>query len=372
MDCKSFNEHLDNYEFLSKETKDEMNCHADVCENCRNELDFMLSVMSTVKSLPKIEPPVDFMDKLNLRLDEEEKIKYGVVSRVSRNLRKNWKQYTALAACFALVAVITSNGRYLVKNISDDDSGIIQREDTVIDSDDENRPIPAIVTDETDSNEVQVDDSVAAAVAEKKREKTIVSSDVKVNEFAPVREVASAIDDLSPAKSNEIEAASDRLVIAPAARDIESEDERLVGEVAAYSMEASDYQIAPANISGEEIAAYSIDDEIPEIRSRVRDEDITGGYTLASNAKLANIRSRNTSSMYEENKAIGTIKISADNVEEVINLVLEYAYDVDGDLYTTSSDNLSLLLSSLNSKGVDYEDYTPGYEGEITFKLVIS
>ena len=43
------------------------------------------------------------------RIDEEEKKKARITRRVMRNVRRNWKQYTAAAACFALVAVVTAN-----------------------------------------------------------------------------------------------------------------------------------------------------------------------------------------------------------------------------------------------------------------------
>lgn len=370
MDCKSFNEHLDNYEFLSRETKDEMSHHADKCEKCRAELDFMFSVMSTVKSLPKIEPPIDFMDKLNLRIDKEEKIKYGVASKAMRNLRRNWKQYTALAACFALVAVITSNGRYLIRNAADDDSGVIQREDVVIDGDGENRNIPAIVTDQNTGNDVQVSDSVEAAQAEGTNGRVNDVPDKAPDVIRPIRPSVARVTD-SNSKDN---ISNDNLVIAPSHIETVSEvdNDNQDNNVTAYSVEAEDYQIAPANIQDDTIAAYALNNEIPEkINAHSADGDVRSGYMLASSSKISNSRGRNAVPI-DEGKAIGMIKISADNVEEVINIVLEYAYDVDGDLYTTSSDNLSLLLSSLNSKGMNYKDYTPGYEGDITFKLVIS
>ncbi len=42
----------------------------------KSELEFMRSIISTAKSLPDINVPVDFMEKLNVRIDEEEKKKH--------------------------------------------------------------------------------------------------------------------------------------------------------------------------------------------------------------------------------------------------------------------------------------------------------
>jgi hypothetical protein len=50
MNCDKFNECLDNYENLSDETKHKMDKHALECANCKSELEFMRSIISTAKS----------------------------------------------------------------------------------------------------------------------------------------------------------------------------------------------------------------------------------------------------------------------------------------------------------------------------------
>ena len=55
--------------------------------------------------------------------------------RVMRNVRRNWKQYTAAAACFALVAVVTANSNMFVDKMNGNDDGVIQEETVVTDSD---------------------------------------------------------------------------------------------------------------------------------------------------------------------------------------------------------------------------------------------
>ena len=52
-----------------------------------------------------------------------------------RNVRRNWKQYTAAAACFALVAVVTANSNMFVDKMNGNDDGVIQEETVVTDSD---------------------------------------------------------------------------------------------------------------------------------------------------------------------------------------------------------------------------------------------
>ena len=149
MNCDKFNECLDNYENLSDETKQRkwINTHWNV-QIAKVNLKFMRSIISTAKSLPDINVPVDFMEKLNVRIDEEEKKKARITRRVMRNVRRNWKQYTAAAACFALVAVVnvlTAICSSIRSNGNDD--GVIQEETVVTDSDGNT----AVSTDSTGS-----------------------------------------------------------------------------------------------------------------------------------------------------------------------------------------------------------------------------
>ena len=58
-----------------------MDKHALECTNCKSELEFMRSIISTAKSLPDINVPVDFMEKLNVRIDEEERKSTNVTRR---------------------------------------------------------------------------------------------------------------------------------------------------------------------------------------------------------------------------------------------------------------------------------------------------
>jgi hypothetical protein len=132
-----------------------------------------------------------------------------------------------------------------------------------------------------------------------------------------------------------------------------------------------DYTIAA---SGEnEIAMYADEASVSK-RGRARtSSDAKTRYSIASSSDISNGRIDNIKrDESDANKAITQIKISSKNAEEVVNLVLKYSYDVNGDLYSTDSEKLSMLLARLNQEGISYTDYTPAYEGNITFRLVIS
>ena len=52
--------------------------HAAECKSCRDDMDFMLSIIGVIKGLPEIKAPDDFLDRLNARIDlEESKRKRG-------------------------------------------------------------------------------------------------------------------------------------------------------------------------------------------------------------------------------------------------------------------------------------------------------
>ena len=132
MDCESFGKYLDNYESLTEKEKSDMDEHAANCEECRAELDFFLSMIATAKSLPKIEPPSDFMDKLNARLDAEDK-RVVSASGIIGHFRRYGTRYAAAAACLALVAVITANRSLLTGKMDTAPDGVIREETTVSD-----------------------------------------------------------------------------------------------------------------------------------------------------------------------------------------------------------------------------------------------
>lgn len=124
MDCGKFAEILDRYADLSADEIDELNDHADNCEKCADELSFMRSIIYTVGSLPPIEPPADFLDTLNVRLDNE----LSKEKRLKRFMRKSApyiRKYGSIAACLAVGITIGMNADTLVSHMNGNDDGVI-------------------------------------------------------------------------------------------------------------------------------------------------------------------------------------------------------------------------------------------------------
>lgn len=393
MDCDKFNEYLDSYENLSDETKLEMDKHSQECENCKSELEFMRSIISTAKSLPDINIPVDFIEKLNVRIDEEEKKKARITRRVIRNVRRNWKQYTAAAACFALVAVVTSNSNMFVEKMNGNDDGVIQEETVVTDSNG-NTPVstasPVVVQDSTnESQPTVIEETVENTIAENKTSKStaslvtakpktstnsvkssVVANNSKSESYSAVRTetLNSAVPEVSSSPVNSDESA--------VSVEIKNETPENTSDVQTYSQDEG-IAVANVDVQSDEYPVYN-ESETNVNNSRTVKSDVEAGYKLAKGSKIAYGRyykldkDGNPIEKPEENRPIGSIVISSKDAEEALSVIRQYSYDEDGDFYTTSSDRLTSMLSVLTGQGIGYSNYTPAYEGELTFKLVIS
>jgi hypothetical protein len=386
MNCEEFNKNLDNYELLSEEARDEMLKHAAECEACKGELDFMLSIKATMKSMPKIEPPADFMDKLNLRIDKEEKIKHSVPSRIMRNVRTNWRQYTAVAACFALVAVITSNGKSLVEKMQGSDDGVIKTETVITDGDGQNESantentdiIPDTASESAESADTENTAGENTKSADAAAAKDTQTGTVKVSNS--ISAASSAADTKSTVSTPSVSSTPVSTIAPQVSTEAEPTAEPSTASVAAATENTSSvtvdtssdgYKIAPAGLTESEAVAYAGDAVMPRSRSSKMEQEM--GYSLAHSNNIISSRSYNIEQDESDaSKAIGKLRVSSDNVQDVVNVVLEYSYSVDGNLYLTDSERLSQLLQNLSEMGIAYTDYTPAYDGNITFRLIIS
>lgn len=369
MNCDKFNECLDNYENLSDETKQKMDKHALECANCKSELEFMRSIISTAKSLPDINVPVDFMEKLNVRIDEEEKKKARITRRVMRNVRRNWKQYTAAAACFALVAVVTANSNMFVDKMNGNDDGVIQEETVVTDSDgntavsttapkvdaqdnaEENQPT---VFEETVENTIPENKTAksTSSLATAKPQTSTSTNSIKSSVVANNSRSTSAPSVSPKVQNNAVPSVSAE----PAKSEEGAVSQKTTAEVADNSNDIQAYSqddgttIASIDVQSDDYPVY--DGTADNINnSRTVKSSVEDDYSLAGGAQIAYGRyykldkDGNPIEDPEENKPIGSIVISAKDADEALSVIRQYSYDEDGEFYTTSSDRLTSMLS---------------------------
>lgn len=338
MDCEKFGKYLDNFESLTENERLSLTAHASECERCAKELDFMMSVIETVKSLPKIEAPADFMERLNVRLDEEER-KKKLASRIMHNMSRNWKQYTALAACLALVAVLTANGRLLTDRLTDTGDGVIVNDTPVTDGAEPTIP-PSVIAEVT---EPTISDNSAGTETEHVQKTQTQTSQAAARETKPA----------TTGVSRQSRASSE-----PAA--VESQSSGTVKNTETVeSVETGAIETASAENA---IAAYSDEPDM----TRGRSVNAIAGYTLSGKPVME------LAEYDEDEPKVGRLKISPKDEKDAMETVMKYSYEVDGDYYTTSPDNMVNIFCDLVDRGVDYANYTPeDYEDVITFQLVI-
>lgn len=361
MNCEMFREYLDNYENLTAEEKLEMTLHTQTCEKCRMELDFMLSIIETTKSLPKIEPPADFMDKLNIRIDMEERKKRQLAKRILNNLQRNWKQYAAAAACFALVAVVTSNGKMLVDKMHSND-GVIQEETVTTGDSAPQTPVSTAAPQTSDVTSAENKTENLSPV-----EGTVIPTADKSEKASNSKpSVSQPVKTAKAAESKSSAVTPDSAVSAP----VQSETESNISSDTAAEQTAppsENYGIAVASITPEvEIATYSAD------AAEYSAKSTRSSYSLADESdNIAYGRYYNVGNEGETDKpkAIGKLKISSADAQKAMDVIQQYSIDRSGDLYMTDSANFVLILSSFSKEGVRYTDYTMNNDGIIKFMI---
>lgn len=99
MDCTECRTLIDAYldDELTHDVKERFVAHISSCEECKRELSFAQGVKSTLTSLPKIEVPSDFNERLSKKLAEQKKHSSFV---------KLTAKYGTLAACIILAVVL--------------------------------------------------------------------------------------------------------------------------------------------------------------------------------------------------------------------------------------------------------------------------
>ena len=363
MECRKFREYLDNYENLTDSEKLKMTLHTEQCEECGKELQFMLSIIETTKSLPRIEPPADFMDKLNIRISMEERKNNRAAKRIMRNLKTNWKQYAAAAACFALVAVIVANGRTFIDNMDTGDDGIIIEETVSTDS-----PVPAVtpvpVPDKVPDN------TVAADKRSSENKESGETKNVKNNRSDRSDKNTSA-DRTSAVANNTNNATRPSVSASSGKKDVNRTENNVSAQAVTEDAESAVNDSAaainntPSDMDNEPvIASVPIGRSIPE---PVQD-DMTRSYSLKGENSIA-VASLEGDGYENENIAVGKLRISSDNEEKAMSVIERYSYSMDDEMYAVNAENFAVMLTSLNMENVEYADYTIISGGIVRFQV---
>ena len=382
MTCEKFAEMLDNYESLTDEEKALMSEHASQCETCRQELDFMLSMINAVRTLPEMKVPDDFLENLNKRIDAE--IKPSKRRTIVGHIRYNWQKYSAAAACLVLAAVIGANYDTLIKNMNGGDDGVITTVTTV------SSPAPDNVgADLPAPTAAPVDNVVPTDNANNRAEENSAQPNNRTGGTSGFRNTrGTGSTNENTARQNSV---SDIMPAAPytspqiTAPEQPEISEAPVEEPATNVPEPTDagtetltlprgvYVEARGARSGEPIAGDAGEQDNPyEINAM---SDTNGGYAVAA---IEDIESGSGSSSASVDNGLGyelnqsnMIVVKGEDFATAFDIISRYASDSYSNYFMVTSSDINDMLAALDEAGVSYQDNITVDTNKITFRISI-
>lgn len=119
INCEEFHKFIDDYVYddVSFFVKAQLDEHIASCPKCREEVAFLREIKSALYSMPRIEVDESFKAALNQKLDAS-----GITVRHKRKrgFLRDWRTYSALAACLVLAFVIQSRvGDFYHNHVAD-------------------------------------------------------------------------------------------------------------------------------------------------------------------------------------------------------------------------------------------------------------
>lgn len=366
MKCEDFNRMLDNYENLTTEEKLSMNEHAEQCEKCRDELDFMMKIIAELNTLPGIQPPEDFIYKLNKRIDAEAPVKTNSVLAV---VRRNYKQLSTVAACLLIAVVIGANGKSLIDKMPSDagnDSNVPTvstamplKEDRQIAANTPSEQPKPVISDE------QTQKKVTSGFASGNDSKMVAAAVPQSNagrNIEPIREMSESINMIEKPNTS---------VVAPKVINedlggkaaVATEDTSNVGKnrmvqepvITAYNGEpeksSSKFKIARGiyYLPNSDVAnAQSTpepqnDDYVVKIKENKDISIARGRYYVRTNEGYVNIKDNE-------------IEIGSDDAKRALELIEQYIDETaDSEYYVINTENITPMLEHMDKEGINYQ-----------------
>lgn len=389
MVCEEFEHMLDNYESLTDKEKLMMAEHAAECKSCRDDMDFMLSIIGVTKALPEIKAPDDFLDRLNVRIDLEE-IKGKRKRRLHRLVMTDWKRYSAAAACLLLAAVVGVNGNMLVSRMSGNGSGVITEERVTSDDSNRNNESEYELTSEQDNIAEPVSDAslmpLPSSPPEKTEQLTVPQTTAQPKqESVPAQNNRRAVPAVNPATDAPVY--TQRPIAAQPKRENDAdfvsgfelaketpvpEDNAVTPEP--YTLARENYRIPIESVPYGETASIDENNEISTV----------DGYSLAKNkAEIAlgmytpMDKDGNPTDYPVEPKKVSdvpsgsSILVSSEDEGKVRSLMDRYITGNYGIYYMTTEDKLNRLFEEMDKAGINYEKFISSSTEKISFKLVV-
>ena len=358
----------------SEEEKESFESHIKECKKCREEYELAMSLKNVLSSMPGIEPPADFLDKLNDRLDSE-----LMRDEKKRSFRIPVRRYSAVAACFVLVAVLGVDMVRLTDCTSTDNVPIPTAAEVQTEQPSET-PIVDNISAEEQSTPLPAYENPQKKIADKAKKndkKKSASASVPKNTSKPAPIASAAVNTATPA-------APATETSKPEATAAAEETEMPKG-VPSY-MDPRKQVVLASSVENEfKVSGVSIED-IP-----VKKRDLSAEFALlesASNSKTGSIiatpvtlasldeigvekieDSRRGEDKYEVGR--GSMFISSKDKEAVSALIQKYVSDESEQYYYFTGDNFKSFTDELNESGISYQKYRISQDGSnVAFQVV--
>ncbi len=395
MNCPEFRESLDNYELLDDRELADFECHAQLCDACRRELEFYKSIIQTTASLPIPDPPVDLVDRVNARIDNESKLN-RMISGIAWSVRNNAYRYAAVAACLVVGLAVGLNSGMIKDGLSGGgDDGVI-RERTVsetqhpvsaqpdtadeetAEADNETEPEPEQEKDFNPPNRVKDDVSVSAektlaaqvkptaapeSAAEKKPLNSLpvkTGSPTEKTDVPSLKETAQTTTD-APAAVQSIATEAPVINTPAATATVEAAPAATEESIGKYTIARANYYIPK-----DETAAA---EEVTEEPSAEEYEIKKAGYQIAQGDYTGNVKEAGgVSSVSISDKIV----VNASDADAVAGEISNFGIPSTNGFYTTVTSTFYELLSKLDAEGIEYS-YSLQYSSgdKVVFKLVM-
>lgn len=361
-DCEFYRELIE--QNLSGECSEEeillLNEHLKECPSCKEEAKFAFKIQNTLRSLPKIEAPDNFLMSLNEKLDLEDKLNAETPDIKFNRFVSSWKKYSALTACLLLAVLVKINIWNIPDSANTDEAAI----------DDVNNVTVSQIAPEA-SNEVQISPEIPE-VAEEIISQTPVSFQnlIKQEPPAPVKVqkqevkaepvqvqeenkvyVVKATTPHSHAKTPEYSNNTQNVVVLDSA----PKNQRV---------NLDDYKIMVTD----EFLQTCYVDEVPS------NKVIVATPTNVSSAKNINVDTSSLKVPEANNGAgSGSLLVSSNDEEMVQDILKKYSLKTENNTFMLSSENYKSFIRELKICGIPYRDYMiHSQKTNVAFQLIVS
>lgn len=353
----------------SMEEKEQLLSHIEECEDLKEELLFAQNIKNTLRSLPKIEVPDNFLVSLNEKLDKED-IK---VSENRKSAFVAWKKYSALAACL-LLAVMLRVDVWDMSKMPENTSIVVETQEVARS---EEGPAEEIPKSTEEPQIIEEPQNIEAPTAEESSlpvaEKTVLKAP-KEKESKPTPTVKPAVADVKepekPADKTEetshhvrpTEVINMPTVALPAYMD--SRDDIVIVPEKAERVRFDDYEIV---VTDEFLEAFSLA-AMPENKVIVASPGAMNSVqTLSLDTTAYQVPTGNFSA------GSGTLFVSARDEERVQSILNKYSLGEDNKTFMLSSSNYNSFIDELKNEGINYQDYMISTaKTNVAFTLIVS